>query len=100
MPNGLITGKTSITIEGWATPRANTANTRFFDFGMSSGAPDGFGGFGEDAVANPGRSYMFLTPFGGTNPRFAMNTGTAAETPSVTASGPIAVRIRSRFGMP
>jgi len=99
LPNGLVSTKSSVTLEGWATPRANTANTRFFDFGMSSGAPDGLGGFGEDAVANPGRSYMFLTPFGGTNPRFAMNTGTAGETPSVTASGPIAVNAPAHFAV-
>jgi hypothetical protein len=87
LPNGLVSTLNSVTIEGWATWNGGAANQRFFDFGMSSGAPDGSGGFDEDFVANPGMSYMFLTPSG---PRFAINTGTVPENPSITSSIPIA----------
>ncbi|MEW6160086.1 MAG: LamG domain-containing protein, partial [Verrucomicrobiota bacterium] len=84
LPNGLISSLGSVTIEGWGTWRGGAANQRFFDFGMSSGAPDGAGGFGDDVVLNPGRSYMFLTPSAG--PRFAIKQGTGPETPSLTSS--------------
>lgn len=84
LPNGLVSTKSAVTIEGWANVRATTANMRYFDFGMSS-QPDGAGGFQEGAVLSPGRSYMFLTP-GTANPRFAIKQNTDAETPSLNSS--------------
>lgn len=100
LPNGLVSSLNAVTLEGWANWKggANAANQRFFDFGMSSGAPDGGGAgvFGEDVVANPGRSYMFLTPSG---PRFAINQGTAGENPSITSSIAIAQNTNIHFAV-
>jgi hypothetical protein len=98
LPNGLVSTNSSVTLEGWANWKGGGANQRFFDFGMSSGEPDagGPGIFGEDAVANPGRSYMFLTPSG---PRFAINQGTAGENPSITSSITIAQNTNTHFAV-
>jgi hypothetical protein len=98
LPNGLLSNLTSVTFEGWATWRGGADNQRFFDFGMSSGAPIGTTGFGEDVVLNPGMSYMFLSPQAGT-PRFAIKQGTAAETPSVTSSLAITQNTNSHFAV-
>jgi hypothetical protein len=99
LPNNLVSTNTAVTLEGWFIVRANTANTRLFDFGMSSGAPDGAGGFLEDFAANPGRSYMFLTPYGGTNPRFAINQGTAGEAPSITSSVGVTLNVLQHYAV-
>lgn len=99
LPNGLVSTLSNVTLEGWATWRGGPANQRFFDFGMSSGAPDGAGGFGEDVVASPGRSYMFLTPSGNTNPRFAIKQGTAGENPNITSTAALVQNTNSHFAV-
>ncbi len=58
LPNGLISSLSSVTIEGWFTWFGGANNQHLFDFGMSSGAPDGSGGtsstnFLEDFTLNP-----------------------------------------------
>jgi hypothetical protein len=108
LPNGLISGLSSVTVEGWFTWFGGALNnTRIFDFGMSSGAPDGTGGtastnFFEDFVLNPGRNYFFLSPQTG-NPRFALDpdiggAGTG-ETPSITSGIAITVSNKSHFAV-
>ena len=108
LPNGLISGLSSVTVEGWFTWfGGGLNNTRIFDFGMSSGAPDGSGGtnstnFLEDFVLNPGRNYFFLSPQTGL-PRFALDpdiggAGTG-ETPSITSSIAITVSNKSHFAV-
>jgi hypothetical protein len=107
LPNGLISLLSSVTVEGWFTWFGGANNTRIFDFGMSSGAPDGSGGtastnFLEDFVLNPGRNYFFLSPQTG-NPRFALDpdiggAGTG-ETPSITSSIAITVSNKSHFAV-
>jgi len=103
LPNGIISSNSAITLEGWATVRSTAANMRYFDFGMSSGAPDGQGGWGEDAVGTGadgqgGRSYMFLTP-GTANPRFAIKQGILAETPSITSSLVVTQNVNQHFAV-
>jgi hypothetical protein len=102
LPNGLISVLSSVTVEGWFTWFGGANNQRVFDFGMSSGAPDGLGGFLEDFVLNPGRNYFFLSPQTG-SPRFALDpdaggAGTG-ETPSITSSIAITVSNKSHFAV-
>jgi hypothetical protein len=103
LPNGLISDLTDVTIEGWGTWFGGANNQRFFDFGMSSGFPDGSGGtsstnYFEDFVLNPGRAYFFLSPQQGT-PRFAMKRETDAETPSLTSSVSLTNGAKSHFAV-
>ncbi len=107
LPNTLISTQSSVTIEGWFTWFGGANNTRIFDFGMSSGAPDGSGGtastnFLEDFVLNPGRNYFFLSPQTG-NPRFALDPdiggGGTGETPSIGSSVAITVSNKSHFAV-
>jgi len=102
LPNGLISNLSSVTVEGWFTWFGGANNQHLFDFGMSSGNPDGSGGYFEDAVANPGRNYFFLSPQTG-SPRFALDpdiggAGTA-ETPSIGSSIAITVSNKSHFAV-
>ena len=102
LPNRLISNLSSVTVEGWFTWFGGANNQHLFDFGMSSGNPDGSGGYFEDAVANPGRNYFFLSPQTG-NPRFALDpdiggAGTP-ETPSITSSIAITVSNKSHFAV-
>jgi len=102
LPNGLISVLTSVTIEGWFTWFGGANNQHLFDFGMSSGAPDGLGGFLEDYVLNPGRNYFFLSPQTG-SPRFALDpdaggAGTG-ETPSIGSSIALTISNKSHFAV-
>lgn len=102
LPNGLISGLSSATVEGWFTWFGGANNQHLFDFGMSSGNPDGLGGFFEDAVLNPGRQYFFLSPQTG-SPRFALDpdiggAGTG-ETPSIGSSIAITISNKSHFAV-
>lgn len=83
LPNTLISTLSNVTVEGWFTWFGGADNQRLWDFGMSS-SPDGFGGYVEDIVVNPGRSYFFMSPQTG-RPRFAMKQGTGNENPSLQA---------------
>jgi hypothetical protein len=107
LPNGLISSLTDVTVEGWGTFFGGANNQRFFDFGISSGAPDGSGGtnstnYLEDFVLNPGRNYFFLSPQQGA-PRFALDPDTGntgiGETPSITSSINITNGAKSHFAV-
>jgi hypothetical protein len=97
LPNGLISTLSSVTVEGWFTWFGGVDNQRVFDFGMSSGFPDGSGGtsstnYGEDFVLNPGRAYFFLSPQQG-RPRFAIKREMDAETPSLQSPTTITITV-------
>jgi hypothetical protein len=81
-------------LEGWANYRGGANNQRFFDFGIST---DAGGNFIEDEIGARGRSYMFLTPAAG--PRFAINQGTAGESPSITSSTALTLNTNSHFAV-
>jgi hypothetical protein len=77
LPNGLVSGHTSLTIEAWvnwAGP-AESSWQRIFDFGRNAAET-------EDTYENPGQSYMFLSPRSGANTfRFAIKEGEGPEMP-------------------
>jgi len=107
LPNRLISSLSSVTIEGWFTWFGGADNQHLFDFGMSSGDPDGSGGtsstnFGPGFVRNPGRNYFFLSPQTG-NPRFALDPdagdGGIPETPSISSSIAIINGSKSHFAI-
>jgi hypothetical protein len=107
LPNALVSSLSSVTIEGWFTWFGGDNNQHLFDFGMSSGSPDGSGGtsstnFLEDFTLNPGRNYMFLSPQTG-NPRFALDpdagNGGTGETPSISSSISITNGSKSHFAI-
>ncbi|HYG23011.1 MAG TPA: LamG domain-containing protein [Verrucomicrobiae bacterium] len=68
LPNGLVSGLTNITIEGWVTWTAGGTWARIFDFGTNSVGEDTTGSL----TMGDGGNYLFLTPqAGGTLlPRF------------------------------
>jgi hypothetical protein len=107
LPNGLVSKLSSVTVEGWFTWFGGVDNQHLFDFGMSSGAPDGSGGtsstnFLEDFVLNPGRNYFFLSPQTG-NPRFALDPDIGGagipETPSISSGIAITTGSKSHFAV-
>lgn len=103
LPIRLISTLGSVTIEGWFTWFGGADNQRVFDFGMSSGSPDGSGGtnssnFLPGYVANPGRAYFFLSPQQG-SPRFAMKNNIDPETPSLGSSIAITTGAKSHFAI-
>lgn len=104
LPNGLVSSRTSLTIEGWVTWNGPVGSSwqRILDFGMSSGLedPPGSGNWAEDVVGNPGRAYMFVTPRSGANTyRFAIKEGTAAETPVLDGGAAFAVGVETHFAV-
>jgi len=77
LPNGIIHVLTNLTIETWVTWEGAGSWQRIFDFGTSAG--------GED-VSNGNGSYIFLSPQGPDNIRFAFrDPTTGAETVQATA---------------
>lgn len=82
LPDGLVSGLQSVTIEAWVTWNgpATTLWQRIFDFGRNA-AVDASGNPLEDAFANPGESYFFMTPDSGNDdfPRFTVLQGTGLE---------------------
>ena len=60
LPNNLVTGYTSVTIEAWVIDTGGRTWARIFDFGNSSGGEDFT--LGSDTA---GTQYMFLTPRSG-----------------------------------
>lgn len=62
LPTGVLNGLTNFTIMGWVKLNSRLAQGRMFDFGTST-APGSTTGV-----------YMFLTPYNGSNMRFAITT--------------------------
>lgn len=84
LPNHIINVLTNLTIAAWITYEAPAATAwgRIFDFGTSDG--------GEDVVNGNG-NYIFMTPEGSANFRFALrDPATASEPIVLTAGAPLA----------
>jgi hypothetical protein len=78
LPNNLVTGFTSITIEGWVQDEGSGGWARIFDFGNSAGGED----FPIGSAGTGGTQYMFLSfPSGNGNLRgaYTIAAGGAAE---------------------
>ncbi len=84
LPNSIISSLANASIEAWATWDAGAAATtwqRIFDFGTSDG--------GEEASTANG-NYLFLSPQGDANLRFAVrDPRTGSEPTQVTAPAPL-----------
>jgi hypothetical protein len=83
LPNGIISSLENASFEAWVTWDNPAAGgwQRIFDFGTSAG--------GEDVVDGNG-GYLFLSPAGNANLRFAVrDPATAAEPVQATASRPL-----------
>ncbi len=82
LPNGLISSLVNVSFEAWVTWNGSGSWQRIFDFGTSSG--------GED-LSNGQGNYLFLSPAGPTNLRFAARDPlTGGEPTQLTASEPLA----------
>lgn len=83
LPNHMFNVLTNLTIESWVTWEASgSAWQRVFDFGTSAG--------GED-VSNGNGTYLFLSPQGDANLRFAVrDIATGTEPTQLTAGAPLA----------
>lgn len=100
LPNGLVSGLGSMTLEGWVTWNGPVGQSwqRILDFGRTS-AVDGGGLPAEDIFSNPGVGYMFLSPRSGNNTtRFTIKQGTGAETP-VLDTAPMVVGAQTHFAI-
>jgi len=78
LPNNLVTGFTSITIEGWVEDEASGGWARIFDFGNSAGGED----FPIGSAGAGGLQYMFLafpSGFGNLRGAYTVGGGGAAE---------------------
>lgn len=81
LPNHIINVLTNLTIETWVTWEGSGEWQRIFDFGTSAG--------GEDVVDGNG-GYLFLSPMGNVNIRFALRDPVAqAENVQATALAPL-----------
>jgi hypothetical protein len=81
LPNGLISRLDRLTIETWVTWDSSGSWQRIFDFGTSAG--------GED-IANGQGNYLFLSPQGPANLRFAVrDPATGTEPTQLTAGAPL-----------
>jgi hypothetical protein len=81
LPNGIISSLLNATFEAWVTWNASGAWQRIFDFGTSDGGEDLSNGYGQ---------YLFLSPQGNTNLRFAVRDQVIdAEPVQLTASAPL-----------
>lgn len=78
LPNGILSARTDLTLEFWATPLANQTWHRLFDFGRMTRTGMGAGAFpGEirpDASGTPGNTQALNSIM------FALNRGTTANT--------------------
>jgi hypothetical protein len=94
LPNGLVSGRQSVTIESWLTwyGPASANWHRIFDFGRNL-ATNGPGDFVEDQFNATGVSYMFLSPRSSTfgRPRFAIKQSTGTEFPDLDAPNAMTV---------
>ena len=78
LPNNLVTGFTSITIEAWVEDEASGGWARIFDFGNSGGGED----FPIGSAGTGGSQYMFLafpSGFGNLRGAYTVGAGGAAE---------------------
>jgi hypothetical protein len=78
LPNNLVTGFTSITIEGWVKDEGSGGWARIFDFGNSAGGED----FPIGSAGGGGQQYMFLafpSGFGNLRGAYTVGGGGAAE---------------------
>jgi hypothetical protein len=81
LPNHMFNILTNLTIESWVNWQGNSTWERIFDFGTSAG--------GEDVVDGNG-TYLFLSPRGDVNLRFAVrDIATGAEPVQCTAAAPL-----------
>lgn len=82
LPNGIISPLVNVSFETWVTWDATaSAWQRIFDFGTSAGGEDNSNGNG---------AYLFLSPQGDANLRFAVRDPvTGAEPTQITAGGPL-----------
>lgn len=81
LPNHMFNVLTNLTIETWVTWQGSGSWQRIFDLGTSSG--------GED-ISNGDGNYLFLSPQGDANIRFAVRNTSGTETPQLTAAKPLA----------
>ncbi len=82
LPNGIISPLVNVSFEAWVTWNGSGSWQRIFDFGTSAG--------GED-LSNGQGNYLFLSPAGPTNLRFAArDPRTGGEPTQLTASQPLA----------
>lgn len=86
LPNGIISVLNNASFEAWVTWTDPAGGwQRIFDFGTSAG--------GEDVVDGNG-GYLFLSPAGNTNLRFAVrDPATGTEPVQITASRPLATGV-------
>lgn len=99
LPNGLISGRASVTFEGWVTWRGtNSIWQRIFDFGRNQ-ATNANEEFAEDQFNATGASYLMLTPRASAtgNPlRLSGKQGTGSE-PALDAAAALPLGVETHF---
>jgi hypothetical protein len=90
LPNGLIRGLSSVTLEIWLTWTGTTAGQRLFDFGFNDA--------GEDKNTGMGTSYLYATPQNTTGNlaavvNFTRAAGDIKEDKQVHGTGPLSVNV-------
>ncbi len=110
LPNGLVSGLQSVTIEGWVTWNGPTNSPwqRIFDFGRNL-ATNSVGDYLEDQFNATGASYFFFTPFAnsagtagqGTSNRmrFATRQSIGIETALLEGAGAMTVSNQTHFAV-
>jgi len=87
LPNHMINVLTNVTVECWVTWQGSGSWERIFDFGTSAG--------GEDVVNGDG-TYLFLSPAGASNLRFAVRELVSGTEPTqITAPTPLDVGVET-----
>ncbi len=82
LPNHIINTLVNVSFEAWVSWEGSGAWQRIFDFGTSAG--------GED-ISNGNGSYLFMSPQGDVNLRFAVRDPlTGAEPTQLTSTAPLA----------
>lgn len=82
LPNGIISSLVNATFEAWVTWDGSGSWQRIFDFGTSGG--------GED-ISNGNGAYLFMSPQGDANLRFAArDPRTGGEPTQLTSAAPLA----------
>jgi sugar lactone lactonase YvrE len=101
LPNGLVSGRQSVSFEGWVTWNGPATSTwqRLFDFGRNT-AVNVFGDFIEDQFASTGVGYLYLTPRASSaRPRFGIKQSTGFETPDLDGTAALPVGIATHFAV-
>lgn len=99
LPNGLVSGLQSVSIEGWITWNGPSSTNweRIFDFGRNL-ATDANGNFVEDQFNGTGASYMYMTTRAtSARPRFGIKEYTGTETPSFDGTAAFPVGTQTHF---